>query len=323
MAATTSTEPLIQTRGLTKAYGTTVAVDGIDLSIRAGEIFGLLGPNGAGKTTTVLMLLGLTEPDDGTVRVCGLDPARKPLTVKRQVGYLPDTVGFYEQLTGRQNLRYTARLNELSDSETEDRIDDLLHQVGLEEAADRPVGGYSRGMRQRLGLADTLVKDPLVVILDEPMMGIDPEGVIEMQALIIRLARAEGRAVLLTSHLLHQVQRTCDRMAIFVDGRVVAEGTASELAMELTDGHAVVEVVGDTTEEALRAALGAESGVDADDVELVGVDRWRIRMPVSGAEHLLAALVAAGINVREIRDLGSDLDEIYHRYFTQPEEVTT
>jgi len=314
----TGTDVLVETRGLTKSYGDTVAVAGIDLDVHAGQVYGLLGPNGAGKTTTVLMLLGLSEPDGGTVRVCGLDPARHPLAVKRQVGYLPDTVGFYDQMTGRQNLRYTAQLNELPRNEAESRINDLLHRVGLADAADRPVGEYSRGMRQRLGLADTLVKDPLVVVLDEPMVGIDPEGVMEMQSLIVGLARDEGRAVLLTSHLLHQVQRTCDRMAIFVDGSIIAEGTAAELATRLGGGQAAYEIVTGSPDDRVDRALDGAFGADAA-VHGIGGRRWHVSLPADDVPRLVPALVGSGVDVREVRDLGSDLDEIYHRYFTAGE----
>src|SRR5689334_20533326 len=154
-----SQRPIIETRGLTKVYDEdVVAVDHLDLRIAHGEIFGLLGPNGAGKTTTILMLLGLTEPTAGTATVDGLTPQREALAVKRRVGYLPDDVGFYDELTGRQNLRYTARLNRLPRDEGERTIEALLGDVGLTDAADRKVKGYSRGMRQRLGLADALVK---------------------------------------------------------------------------------------------------------------------------------------------------------------------
>lgn len=308
-------EPLVEAVGLTKTYGDIVAVDSIDLQVRAGEVFGLLGPNGAGKTTTVLMLLGLSEPTGGVVRVCGLDPARHPLSVKRRVGYMPDTVGFYESMTGRENLRYTADLNEIPPQVAEARIDELLHLVGLGYAADRAVKEYSRGMRQRLGLADTLVKDPLVVILDEPMVGIDPEGVIEMQGMITRLAREQGRAVLLTSHMLHQVQQTCDRMAIFVGGRVIAEGTAAELAARLADGQSAFEILAPADEETIRSALASVS--PEANFRLVGTDRWRVSVPAEDAVELLPALVSAGVPVRQLRDLGSDLDEIYHRYFTE------
>lgn len=314
--------PLVEAHALTKSYGETVAVDGIDLTVHAGEVFGLVGPNGAGKTTTVLMLLGLSEPDGGTIRVCGFDPVREPLVVKRQIGYLPDTVGFYGQMTGRQNLRYTARLNDLDAETAEEHIEGLLARVGLSDVADRPVGSYSRGMRQRLALADTLVKDPLVVILDEPMVGIDPEGVMEMQALITGLAKEEQRAVLLTSHLLHQVQRTCDRMAIFVGGSILAEGSASDLATELAQGRCTFEVVVDGNDRDVPGAVHREFG-DAADVRVVGSRRWRVGVPADTVPRLIPALVASGIDVREVRDLGADLDEIYHRYFIAIEEVVT
>ncbi|MBC7340011.1 MAG: ABC transporter ATP-binding protein [Firmicutes bacterium] len=218
---------IVTMRGLTKRYGELVAVDHLDLDIYEGEVFGLLGPNGAGKTTTILMLLGLTEPSEGTVRVAGHDPTREPLAVKRLAGYLPDNVGFYEDMTGRENLRYTARLNRLPPAPAEERIAALLDSVGLGGDADRPVREYSRGMRQRLGLADALVKDPRLLILDEPTLGIDPEGVREVLALIVRLAREEKRTVLISSHLLHQIQEICDRVGIFVRGRLVDPGPIS------------------------------------------------------------------------------------------------
>ncbi|HEY6058220.1 MAG TPA: ABC transporter ATP-binding protein, partial [Candidatus Limnocylindrales bacterium] len=217
-------EPLVRTRGLTKRYGELVAVDSLDIELWPGEIFGLLGPNGAGKTTTILMLLGLSEPSAGQARVVGLDPARHPLEVKRRVGYLPDNAGFYGSLTGRETIRYTARLNGLDGAGIEGRIDDVLEHVGLGEAADRRVDTYSRGMRQRLGIADALVKDPLILILDEPTIAIDPLGVAEILDLIRRLVHERGIAVLLSSHLLDQVQSVCDRVGIFFAGRLVAVG---------------------------------------------------------------------------------------------------
>src|SRR3954470_4125819 len=174
----------IETKGLTKRYGDFVAVDGLDFAVREGEVFGLLGPNGAGKTTTILMMLGLTEPTSGTVRVDGLDPTRDPLAVKSRVGYLPDEVGFYSEMTARQNLRYTALLNRVPRAEIADRIDHLLTDVGLDDARDKRVGTFSRGMLQRLGLADSLVKSPAILVLDEPTVNIDPEGVRELLLLV-------------------------------------------------------------------------------------------------------------------------------------------
>ncbi len=319
-------EKVIEVEGLVKHYGDRVAVDGIDFSLSHGEIYGVLGPNGAGKTTTILMLLGLTEPTDGTVRVCGMDPAYEAIAVKRRVGYLPDAVGFYDDLTGRQNLRYTARLNELDAEEAEDRISQLLVDVGLDYAADFEVGTYSRGMRQRLGVADTLVKDPDVVILDEPTTAIDPEGVVEILALISRLAHTDGRAVLISSHLLNQVQQVCDRVGIFVEGRIVAQGTPDELAASLSEGSSVYEFVVEATEEQVKTAVRAGFPDLADDAIAVtetGPSKWRVALPERDISGVVRAMVEADLEVKQIRDLGSNLDEIYRRYFREAEAVAS
>jgi len=228
-------EPLVETVDLTKSYGSIVAVDSLSLRVMPGEIYGLLGPNGAGKTTTILMLLGLTAPTSGTARVLGLDPSHQALEVKRRVGYLPDAVGFYGRLTGRENLRYSAELNAIPRGEAETLIDDLLRRVGLSAAADRPTAGYSRGMLQRLGIADALVKDPSVLILDEPTTSIDPAGVAELLSLIRTLVAERGVGVLLSSHLLAQVERLCDRVGIFWRGRLLAEGAVADLAVRAGD----------------------------------------------------------------------------------------
>jgi len=235
-------EKIIEIYGLTKRYGTHLVVNNLDLSVGKGEIFGLLGPNGAGKSTAILMLLGLTEPDSGTVRVCGLDPVRFPILVKQKVGYLPEDVGFYEEMTGLENLVYTARLNEIPQGEAESRADELLGRVGLGTEKHKKTGKYSRGMRQRLGLADVLIKHPRVIILDEPTLGIDPTGVREFLELIVRLSRKEGITVLFSSHQLHLVQQVCDRVGIFVDGRLLAEGEIGSLARQLfPDGQETSE----------------------------------------------------------------------------------
>ena len=230
MAAAEAAAPLVEASHLTKRYGSFVAVDDLTFRVGAGEIYGLLGPNGAGKTTTILMLLGLSEPSEGDVRVIGFDPARDPLEVKRQVGYLPDSVGFYGRLSGRENLAYTARLNGLAPEESEARINELIEQVRLADAADKPADTYSRGMLQRLGVADALVKEPRILILDEPTTSIDPAGVAELLDLIRSLVDDRGLAVLLSSHLLSQVEQLCDRVGIFSRGRLVAEGRVTELA---------------------------------------------------------------------------------------------
>jgi len=263
----------IRTRGLTKRYGDLVAVDGLDLEVRAGEIFGLLGQNGAGKTTTILMLLGLTEPSGGEARVVGLDPARNPLEVKRRVGYMPDSVGFYTDLTGRENLRYTARLNRILAADAETTIDEVLEQVGLTERADDLVDTYSRGMLQRLGIADALVKDPDILILDEPTTAIDPLGVVEILDLIRHLADERGLAVLLSSHLLDQAQLICDRVGIFHRGKLVGHGTVPELAKRYGFGTNRLEIVVDPAadEQSVRAVLDSIDGVGSVDRGIQGV----------------------------------------------------
>ncbi len=223
-------EPVIRMEELSKLYGTQKAVDRLTLSVAEGEVFGFLGPNGAGKTTTMLMLLGLTEPTSGTVRVCGYDPARDPLKVKEMIGYLPENVGFYEDMDARQNLQYIARLNGIPDRVSAGRIDRLLEEVDLAKEADKRVGSYSKGMRQRLGIAEVLVKEPKVAFLDEPTIGLDPDGTNRMLDLIHGLSRERRMTIFLSSHLLDQVQRICDRIGIMIQGRLAAAGPLAELA---------------------------------------------------------------------------------------------
>jgi len=309
--------PTIVASRLTKQYGEATVVNALDLRLHAGEVFGLLGPNGAGKTTTILMLLGLVEPTSGTVEVLGLDPARNPLEVKGRVGYLPDAVGFYDSLTGRENLRFTARLNQLSRDEAEERIAELLEEVGLPEAADRPTGTYSRGMLQRLGIADALVKRPRVLILDEPTTSIDPEGVAEMLALIRSLAEDRGVTVLLSSHLLHQVQAVCDRVAIFVEGTVVAQGAPHELASK-NRGPEQVEVQTKADQERLRAALAGKPFVEAIQASRVP-NVYLVRVTRGSTNQLISALVQAGLELSGVRRSSDDLDEVYRRYFHREE----
>jgi len=221
---------IIETEGLTKKYGHQTAVNHLTLQIQEGEVFGFLGPNGAGKTTTLLMFLGLTEPTSGKVRVMEFDPTREPFHVKEKVGYLPENVGFYDDMDARQNLRYIARLNRIPDQVSAKRIDELLELVGLNEEAKKKVGTYSKGMRQRLGIAEVLVKEPKLIFLDEPTIGLDPDGTNRMLDLIHSLSREKNMTIFLSSHLLDQVQRICDRVGIMIKGGLVALGPIEELA---------------------------------------------------------------------------------------------
>ena len=310
----------IRTKGLTRKYGDFVAVNKLDLVVRHGEVFGLLGPNGAGKTTTILMLLGLSEPTSGTARVLDMDPARDPIGVKSKVGYLPDNVGFYGGMTGRQNLRYTAKLNSLPRKVAEERIDGLLEKVGMTEAADLAVEKYSRGMRQRLGLADVLVKDPSIVILDEPTTSIDPAGVEEVLEIVRQLAR-DGAAVLLASHLLHQVQQVCDQVGIFVAGKLVASGAMDKLAGQLGTGPISIEVgapgaIDDVRQTALKVKGVTSAKKDERDSRLLVVEAQR-----DVRSDLARALVETGHAPFHLRRRGDELDEIYRRYFADAENA--
>ena len=213
-------------------------LSGINLQIAEGEIYGFLGPNGAGKSTTILMMLGLTEPTSGTVEICGINSTTHPIEVKRKIGYLPEDVGFYDDMTGPENLIYTARLNGISDKEAKTKAMELMKRVGLEDQLAKKTGKYSRGMRQRLGLADVLIKNPEIIILDEPTSGIDPAGVQEFIELIRWLSKEEGLTVLFSSHHLDQVQKVCDRVGLFSNGQLLALIDMAELKdkkQELSD----------------------------------------------------------------------------------------
>ena len=304
----------IRAKGLTKKYGDFTAVDKLDLTVEPGEIFGLLGPNGAGKTTTILMLLGLSEPTSGTARVLDMDPATSPTAIKRYVGYLPDNVGFYSGMSGRQNLRYTARLNRIPRERTEELIESNLKRVGLADAGNKKVETYSRGMRQRLGLADVLIKEPSIIILDEPTTAIDPAGVEEVLALVRELAD-EGAAILLASHLLHQVQQVCDRVGIFVSGKLVASGTTDKLAAQAANGPIEIEIIAAPPLDAVRQALVKVSGVTKVEPDTRDKDMLVVTANRDVRAELARALVDAGHPPYHLRRRGDELDEIYRRYF--------
>ncbi len=247
-------ETVIQTRDLTKKYGAFLAVDRLNLEVQAGEVFGLLGPNGAGKTTTILMLLGLTEPTSGSVRILGLDPARQPLSVKTRVGYLPDQVGFYDELTARENLGYIARLNGIPGSQVDQRVRQALARVGLEHVAGKRVHTFSHGMSRRMGMANVLIKQPRLIIMDEPTSGLDPEASNQFLEMI-RDLKEEGITILLSSHLLHQVQAICDRVGLFNQGKMVLEGTVEDLAQRVLGGAYRIQIDAEGDRPAIMEAL--------------------------------------------------------------------
>jgi ABC-2 type transport system ATP-binding protein len=309
-AAAPSRGIVITADGLTRRYGRTRAVDNISFAIKKGEVFGLLGPNGAGKTTTILMLLGLTEISGGQVSVLGFDPARAPLKVKQRVGYLPDSVGFYDHMTAVENLAYTAKLMGLNVAERTLRIADALRRVQLGAVAHKRVSTFSRGMRQRLGLAEIIVKRAEIAILDEPTTGLDPQATLEFLDLIRQL-KAEGVTVLLSSHMLDQVQRVCDRVALFQGGRIVLMGTVAELAVQVLGAGFVVEVEAEGTGIARR--LATIPGVTK--VETLAPDRFRMIAERDVRPDAANAVVAVNGSLLRLSVDEPSLDAIYARTF--------
>ncbi len=301
---------VITAHGLTKRYGSATVVAGIDFAVDKGETFGLLGPNGSGKTTTILMMLGLTERSAGSVDVLGQDPMRSPLSVKRRVGYLPDSIGFYDNLTAVENLAYTARLMGIGSAERRERIAKALARVRLSDVAEKRVGTFSHGMRQRLGLAEIIMKRAEIAILDEPTSGLDPQSTADFLDLIREL-RGEGVTVLLSSHLLDQVQRVCDRVALFQSGRIVLMGSVAELARKVLGAGFVVEVEAEGTD--LERKLAAVPGVTA--VETVAPDRYRLTADRDVRPGAARAVVVAAGSLKRLSVDEPSLEAIYARCF--------
>ncbi|EST37877.1 hypothetical protein N566_10700 [Streptomycetaceae bacterium MP113-05] len=282
----------METRGLSKRYGGTLAVDRLDLAVRAGEVYGFLGPNGAGKTTTLRMLLGLVKPTAGEVRLLSGPPGGLG-----GVGALIESPGFYPYLSGRDNLRVMARYAGVGAG----RVAAVLDTVGLTERAGDRYAAYSLGMKQRLGVATALLKDPRLLILDEPTNGLDPGGMADMRALIRRLGAADC-TVLLSSHLLGEVQQICDRVGVISRGRLVAENTVAELRGG-TVLHVGAEPAAEAAEEAGRLLGEERVRLVADGLDLtVGRER---------AAEINGALVAAGVAVSELRVRERDLEQVF------------
>ncbi|MET4689466.1 ABC transporter ATP-binding protein [Sinorhizobium fredii] len=303
---------VIEVKGLVKRYGRVTAVAGIDLSVSAGDVVGLLGPNGAGKTTTILMLLGLTEPTEGKVRILGKDPLRQPLDVKREVGYLPDAVGFYDSMSARENLTYTARLAGLSSDLAKERIAAALDKVRLTDVADRLVGNYSRGMRQRLGLAELLMRNCSVAILDEPTSGLDPQATEELLDLIQSLSR-DGMTILLSSHMLNVVQSVCHRIALFSDGKIGFFGTVEELADKTGGGAFVIDVEADGID---LSKLG-ESSTGVKSIVPGRAGHWLVEAERDVRPELARLVIEAGGSLKNLDLHRAGLDQAYSRYFKE------
>jgi ABC-2 type transport system ATP-binding protein len=307
---------IIELKGLTKFYGSLKAVDKLNLRIGKGEIYGLLGPNGAGKTTTILMMLGLTEPTSGEAIVCGYNATSHPISVKRKVGYMPDNVGFYDGMTALENLMYIAQLNGIPQRDVRNRALEMMEVVGLQAAMHKKAGAYSRGMKQRLGLADVLIKQPEVIILDEPTLGIDPSGVKDFLLLIRQLSRQQGITVLLSSHHLHQVQQLCDRVGIFVGGKLLADGDMEQLSQHLFSKESYVILI--TVKDPLPAGWELEPALhqlEAVKKVVVAGNTVEISCTKNITPDLVRFFVEKNIDVMGVHKKQYGLEEIYEQYF--------
>ena len=307
---------IISIRNLTKKYNGKVAVDNLNLDIEKGVIYGLLGPNGAGKSTVILMLLGLTEPTSGTITVAGYNPTREPLKVKRITGYLPEKIGFYEDMTAYQNLEYTALLNGIQSKEIPKKIEHCLSIVGLLEEKDVLVKKFSKGMKQRLGIADVLIKDPEIVIFDEPTEGLDLEVANQILDTIKELNQKNKITFLISSHQLNLVQKICDKVGIMSNGKLITEGNVEELGKNILGGNKYqieLEVVGDSQKviEKLKQIKGIKSTSLKDDTILIGTDE-DLRKEISKVVSAIEDVILTKIDIKDF-----SLEDIYLNYFKE------
>jgi len=300
--------PLIRLRGLTKRFGDLTAVDHLDLDVMPGQVFGFLGPNGAGKTTTIGMMLGLIKPTSGSVEVFGMDAHRNRAEVMRRVGAIIETPAFYPYLSARDNLRLVAQYGGRGKSQ----IDEVLEVVGLGRRAEDKVKTYSTGMNQRLGLASVLLGEPDLIMLDEPTVGLDPAGAREVWDLARSMATDHGRTVFMSSHLLNEIQQTCDRVAIINRGRTLLQGDLDQLLTGATGVYFEV----DRPEDAIEILAGA--GVTAS-VDSTACTVWA-EVGAERAGELNAVLVSAGLLVSGLGSRKSDLESVFLEV-TQDDDV--
>ena len=301
---------VVEVAGLRKEYrsrrGRTVAIGGLDLSVPEGGVFGFLGPNGSGKTTTIRCMLGLIRPTSGRCRVLGVDVKTHLHRVIGRIGSIVETPALFPTFSGRRNLRLLAGVDGIGPR----AVDDVLERVGLGERADDLVTGYSLGMRQRLGIAAALLKDPALVVLDEPANGLDPAGIVEVRELLRSLGR-EGRTVFVSSHLLGEVQQTCDTVAIIARGRAVASGPVREVLAAGRRSRLVVRV--DDLERG--ASVLCDAGIPA----AVRAETIRVGLDPGEAPRVTRALADAGLYLSELRSDEADLESVFLELTRDPE----
>ncbi|MVZ66483.1 ATP-binding cassette domain-containing protein [Sphingobacterium sp. DK4209] len=311
-------ETLIELHSVSKIYGDRKAVDELNLKIFQGEIFGLLGPNGAGKSTTMLMILGLTEASAGNIYVNGLSPYHSAIAVKREIGYLADAVGFYDHMTAHENLAFFASLNQIPRPQVGERVDQLLKLVGLSSVSHKKPSTFSRGMKQRLGIAQALVKRPKILILDEPTLGLDPSGVEELLQLVRDLNALFGITIIISSHQLDQVQKVCHRVGLFVEGKMEAVGSIADLS------HQLISKLGHQSSIWWHGEFNRGKSVLTESI----IAQWpsatlswtdqsvKISTPQFSTPQLVKLCVEHGMSIKQVQSNDLTLEEIYGKYFT-------
>jgi ABC-2 type transport system ATP-binding protein len=311
---------MIEIEGLTKTYGTTRAIEGVTFSVPRGQVLGFLGPNGAGKTTTMRIVTGFLPPTAGTARVAGLDVVKDSLAMRRKIGYLPENVPIYPEMTVEGFLWFVGALKHLPRARRRERLLVVLAQCGLEEVASKIVKRLSKGYRQRLGLAQALLHDPEVLILDEPTVGLDPRQIIEVRQLIKSLAGTH--TIVLSTHILPEVEQVCDRVVILGRGRVVAEDSPQNLARRLRGAAAFrLRVRGATAAD--LDALGQLPGVrelgvleERDGIHVLSVEAEN---SAEIAEPIARAVIERGLGLSELAPIGMSLEEIFLELTTREE----
>lgn len=307
-------EPIVQTNHLTKQYGNFTAVDNLDITVYKGEVVGLLGQNGSGKTTTFLMLMGLSMPTSGTATVAGFDVVKDSKAVRTVAGLLPDGAGYYEDLTPKQNLNYIGRLNDVPRLELEKRVNELLEVVGLTKVADKKVEQFSRGMKQRLGIAEVLMKKPRVAFFDEPTIGLDPQGTKEIREVLTKLNKEQGLTIVLASHLLHDVQQTCRKVLIIRDGKLIADDTIDNLSNKLSMGGGnimiefeLTEINSDLTREITR--INGVTSVNQENHKLY------VNMESNKAREVSETITKHNSTILLMKPKEYSLEEVFLRYY--------
>lgn len=308
-------EPIIVAENLTKQYSGTTVVNSLNLKIKKGEIFGLLGPNGAGKSTIILMMLGLTEPSSGTIKVAGFNSTKEPIKVKRITGYLPERLGFYEDLTARQNLKYTAELNSVPGKDIESKIVEALEIVGLEKNKNQLVNTFSKGMKKRLGIADVLIKNPELAILDEPTEGLDIKIANQILDNIQILNKVKNITFMISSHQLNLIQKICTSIGIMSKGKLIGEGKIDHMGRGLfSEGRYIIEIeLSNINPEILEKLQEIDSVVSVESNENV----LEITSDKDIRNQLSRVILDNNMLITRMNIKDSSLEEIYLKYFKE------